>query len=278
MRPLIVLALTCAGLTTGSDAGQYATAPTTSAPVSTYRVVRIYPHDRGAFTQGLVYHDGTFYEGTGMNGESAIRQVRVENGEVLRQRKIDARYFGEGIVVWKTRLMQITWQTGIGFVYDLASFEPLRTFRYTGEGWGLTQDGTHLIMSDGSATLRYLDPETLQTVKTLAVKEGTRPVASLNELEVVNGEIFANVWQTDRIARISPKTGQVTGWIDLAGLLDPRDRAGTDVLNGIAWDAAGQRLFVTGKRWPKLFEIAIVPPEGRRHDQAPGAGAGLVRD
>jgi glutaminyl-peptide cyclotransferase len=245
--------------------------------VAGYRIVKIYPHDRGAFTQGLVFHDGTLYEGTGMNGESAIRQVNLENGAVLRQRKIDARYFGEGIAIWKNRLIQLTWQAKLGFVYDLATFEQQRTFSYTGEGWGLTQDGTHLIMSDGTSTLRFLDPETLRPVRTLQVKDGNRPVEELNELEVVNGEILANVWRTERIARISPASGQVTGWIDLTGLLDPRDRPGTDVMNGIAWDAAGKRLFVTGKRWPKLFEIAIVPPEGRRHDPVPEGGRSPFR-
>lgn len=230
-------------------------------PVFGYKVVRSYPHDRQAFTQGLQYVDGVLYEGTGMNGESGIRKVRLETGEVLQMRPLDAQYFGEGIVVWKQDLVQLTWQHGIGFVYDRNTFEPRRTFTYSGEGWGLTHDGTRLIMSDGSetGTLRFLDPLTLRETGKLVVVDGGRPVNHLNELEFVKGEIYANVWNTERIARISPKTGRVTAWIDLRGLLDPREAAGTDVLNGIAYDAAKDRLFVTGKRWPRVFEIQLVP-------------------
>jgi len=233
-------------------------------PVQSYKVIRTYPHDRQAFTQGLVYLDGLLYEGTGLNGRSGIRRVRLETGEVLQIRMLDNQYFGEGIAVWKNRIVQLTWQHGIGFVYDLQTFEPQRTFTYTGEGWGLTHDGTRLIMSDGSAggTLRFLDPETLRQTGTLTVRDGSTPVAHLNELEYIKGEIYANVWTTERIARINPKTGRVTAWIDLRGLrglLDPHDSAGVDVLNGIAYDAAKDRLFVTGKQWPKIFEIQIVP-------------------
>ena len=177
---------------------------------------------------------------------------------------LDQKYFGEGIAVWKQSLIQITWQAEIGFVYDLATFQRVKTFNYTGEGWGLTHDGTRIIMSDGSSSLRFLDPVTLRETGRLAVKDAGQPVAELNELEFVKGEILANVWKTSRIARISPRTGQVTGWIDLAGLLDPHDATGVDVLNGIAYDAAGDRLFVTGKLWPKLFEIRIVPPSAAR--------------
>jgi glutaminyl-peptide cyclotransferase len=231
-----------------------------AAPVATYKVVKIYPHDRTAFTQGLVYVDGVLYEGTGLNGRSSIRKVRLENGEVLQEQRLDPKYFGEGIVVWKKSLIEVTWQAEIGFVYDLATFQRVKTFNYTGEGWGLTHDGTRIIMSDGSSSLRFLDPETLKETGRLAVKDAGTPVADLNELELVKGEILANVWKTSRIARISPRTGQVTGWVDLTGLLDPHDAAGVDVLNGIAYDATGDRLFVTGKLWPKLFEIRIVPP------------------
>ena len=232
-----------------------------SVPVFGYKVVRSYPHDRQAFTQGLQYVDGVLYEGTGMNGQSGIRKVRLETGEVLQMRPLDPRYFGEGIVVWKQELVQLTWKHGLGFVYDLNTFEPRRTFTYTGEGWGLTHDGARLIMSDGSESgaLRFLDPQTLRETGRLVVIDGGRPVRHLNELEFVKGEIFANIWQTERIARISPKTGRVTGWIDLRGLLDPREAAGTDVLNGIAYDAAKDRLFVTGKWWPRVFEIQLVP-------------------
>ena len=230
-------------------------------PVFGYQVVRTYPHDPSAFTQGLVYHNGLLYEGTGMEGRSGIRKVRLDTGEVLQTRPLDSQYFGEGIVIWKDRLIQLTWKHGLGFVYDLATFQPVRTFTYSGEGWGLTHDGTRLIMSDGSmdGVLRLLDPATLRENGRLVVRDGAGPVAHLNELEFVKGEIFANVWQTDRVARISPKTGRVTGWIDLSGLLSPREAASVDVLNGIAYDAAADRLFVTGKWWPKVFEIRLVP-------------------
>ena len=232
-----------------------------SVPVYGYKVVRSYPHDRQAYTQGLVYHDGMMYEGTGLNGRSSIRRIRLETGEVLQIRPLGEQYFGEGIAVWKDSLIQLTWQSEIGFVYDRKTFAPRRTFTYRGEGWGLTHDGARLIMSDGSetGTLRLLDPQTLRETGKLVVRDGSRPVAGLNELEFVKGEILANIYQTQRIARISPKTGRVTGWIDLRGLLDPRDAAGVDVLNGIAYDAAKDRLFVTGKLWPKLFEIQVVP-------------------
>ena len=231
-----------------------------SAPVYRYQVVKSYPHDPRAFTQGLVYLDGFLYEGTGLNGQSSIRKVRLENGEVLQQRKLEQKYFGEGIAVWGQTLIQLTWQAEIGFVYDLASFNPVKTFGYTGEGWGLAHDGTRLIMSDGSPTLRFLDPVSFKETGRLTVKDGSIPVDDLNELEWVKGEIFANVWQTQKIARINPKTGQVTGWIDLSGLLSPREALGTDVMNGIAYDAAADRLFVTGKLWPRLFEVRILPP------------------
>jgi glutaminyl-peptide cyclotransferase len=229
------------------------------APTFKYRVVRSYPHDRQAYTQGLVYREGVLYEGTGLNGQSNIRKVRLETGEVLQTRRLDARYFGEGIAIVGNNLIQLTWQTEVGFVYDLATFEPRSTFKYPGEGWGLTYDGKRLIMSDGSPVLRFLDPTTLHETGRLTVRDAGIPVEELNELEVVKGEIYANVYQTERIARISPKTGLITGWIDLSGLLTPHEAAGTEVLNGIAYDAAKDRLFVTGKLWPKLFEIQVVP-------------------
>jgi glutaminyl-peptide cyclotransferase len=231
-----------------------------SAPVSGYQVVNSYPHDRQAFTQGLVYLDGMLYEGTGLNGQSSIRKVRLETGEVLQQYKLNEKYFGEGIVVWDRTIVQLTWQSEIGFVYDRDTFKPLKTFGYQGEGWGLTHDGARLIMSDGSATIRFLDPRSLDETGRVTVREGSLPIGNLNELEFVKGELFANVYQTDRIVRFSPRTGEVLGWIDLAGLLPAREAVGVDVLNGIAYDAAGDRLFVTGKLWPRLFEIRIVPP------------------
>lgn len=228
------------------------------APRFGYSVVRSYPHDRGAYTQGLVFRDGFLYEGTGQEGSSSIRKVRLETGEVLQLRRLDDRYFGEGISIVGNRLIQLTWKNEIGFVYDATTFEPAGTFGYEGEGWGLTYDGRRLIMSDGSPELRFLDPSTLKETGRLTVRDRGVPVEELNELEMVKGEIYANVWQTDLIARISAKTGDVTGWIDLTGLLPPRERAGVDVLNGIAYDAAGDRLFVTGKLWPRLFEIKLV--------------------
>ena len=226
-----------------------------------YTVVRSYPHDRDAFTQGLEYVDGVLYEGTGRNGHSGIRRVKLETGEVLQAQPLDARYFGEGITVWKNRIIQLTWQSEVGFVYDRQTFKRQRTFQYTGEGWGLTHDGTRLIMSDGSSTgtLKFFDPETLRQTGTITVRDGGRPVANLNELEFVKGQIYANVWQTDRIAIIAPRTGRVTGWVDLHGLLDPREAGGVDVLNGIAYDTGRDRLFVTGKLWPRIFEIRLIP-------------------
>ena len=184
--------------------------------------------------------------------------MQPETGAVLQIRRLDPQYFGEGLALVGSNLVQLTWQTEVGFVYDLATFEPRRTFSYTGEGWGLTTDEKRLILSDGSSVLRFLDPATFKETGRLTVKDAGMPVEQLNELEIVKGEIYANVYQTHRIARISPQSGQVIGWIDLTGLLSARESAGVDVLNGIAYDAAKDRLFVTGKLWPKLFEIQIV--------------------
>lgn len=242
----------------GSLPLQKASQRPTPAPTFKYRVVRSYPHDREAYTQGLVYRDNVFYESTGLNGRSSLRKVRPETGEVLQIRRLDPQYFGEGLALIGSNLVQLTWQTEVGFVYDLATFEPRRTFSYTGEGWGLTTDEKRLVMSDGSSVLRFLDPATFKETGRLTVKDAGMPVEQLNELEIVKGEIYANVYQTHRIARISPQSGQVVGWIDLTGLLSARESAGVDVLNGIAYDAAKDRLFVTGKLWPKLFEIQIV--------------------
>ena len=231
-----------------------------AVPVYGYTVVRSYPHDPRAFTQGLILRDGFFYEGTGLNKRSSLRKVKVETGEVVQNKPLSDEYFGEGVTDWKGSLVQLTWQSEIGFVYDLQSFERTKTFTYTGEGWGLTHDDTRLIMSDGTPQLRFIDPATMKETGRITVRDGLGPVQHLNELEYVKGEIFANVWQTDRIARISPKDGRVTGWIDLSGLLPPaeRDVAGGAVLNGIAYDAAADRLFVTGKLWPRVFEIKLV--------------------
>lgn len=222
-----------------------------------YTIVKAYPHDPNAFTQGLQYVDGIFYEGTGLNGQSSIRKVKLETGEVLEKRAVGEEHFGEGITLFKDTLYQLTWKSGLAFTYDGRSFKPQRTFAYRGEGWGLTHDGTNLIMSDGSDELRVLDPTTFKERRRMKVTAVGKPVRDLNELEFVKGEIFANVWQTDYVARIDPKTGVVKAWVDLRGLLSPRERVSTDVLNGIAYDAAGDRLFVTGKLWPKLFHIAL---------------------
>jgi glutamine cyclotransferase len=261
LRALLALVLAGAALPCAATSVQRNAAAT--APVSGYQIVHIFPHDPQAFTQGLVFLDGALYEGTGLAGRSTIRRVRLENGEVLQVQKLDDQYFGEGIAVMGNRLFELTYKSEVGFVYDRATFRRTGTFTYRGEGWGLTHDGARLIMSDGTSYLRFLDPNTLKETGRIQVRDGRTPVEHLNELELVKGEVLANVWQTDRIARISPKTGEVIGWIDLKGLLSPRDAAqGADVLNGIAYDAATDRLFVTGKLWPKLFQIKIVP-QGR---------------
>ena len=251
---LFVSAITCVGL---ASSGQLREG--SAAPVARYVVKHTYPHDPNAFTQGLEYLDGFLYEGTGLNGRSSIRKVKLETGEVLRQRAVAPAYFGEGLTVWKSELIELTWQSHVAFVYNRDTFEPRRTLTYNGEGWGLTHDKTSLIMSDGTAELRFLDPSTFNEQRRITVTNAGRPVKELNELEYVKGQVFANVWMTDRIARIDPQSGRVLGWIDLTGLLSAKDRATqVDVLNGIAYDEATDRLFVTGKLWPKLFEIAIV--------------------
>lgn len=240
-------------------------APSTAQPAAQpsiygYQVLNVFPHDPSAFTQGLVYQDGMFYEGAGLRGQSTLRQVDPATGQVLQGVRLPDQYFGEGIALLGDRIYQLTWQENTGFIYDKTSFELLGTWNYAGEGWGLTSDGQRLIMSDGSNELRFLDPAAMEELGRVAVVDGDGlPVTRLNELEWVEGEVWANVWQTDRIARIDPATGQVRGWIDLTGLLPEEDRAAqrVDVLNGIAYDAATGRLFVTGKWWPKLFEIQV---------------------
>lgn len=229
-------------------------------PVYGYTVLKTFPHDPGAFTQGLVYYkDNILYEGTGMWGESSLRKVDLLTGKVLQIHRLPEEIFGEGITLWKDTIVQLTWQHRKGFVYDRETFTLLREFSYPTEGWGITHDGTHLIMSDGSATLFVWDPETFQEIKRIEVRDERGPVVRLNELEYIHGLIYANVWQTDRIAIIQPESGRVVGWIDLSGLLSPQDRsAKVDVLNGIAYDAQGDRLFVTGKYWPKLFQIQLI--------------------
>jgi glutamine cyclotransferase len=253
MKPRLFLA----ALALASGLGACAQAKT---PEYGYRVVARFPHDPGAFTEGLLYLDGALYESTGLEGRSSIRKVKLETGEVVQSFPIPPQFFGEGLVNWKDRLVSLTWRSQVGFVFDLKSFKPLKVFSYRGEGWGMTQDGKRLIMSDGTPQLRFLDPETLRETGRVTVTDEGKPIANLNELEYVRGEVWANVWLTDRIARIDPRTGKVTGWIDLAGLLSPADRGRSqpDVLNGIAYDAARGRVFVTGKQWPVLYQIELV--------------------
>jgi glutamine cyclotransferase len=232
-------------------------APGRRLPVYGYTVVRSYPHDRTAFTQGLQFVDGVFYEGTGLNGRSSIRKVDVVTGAVLQKRDLPSQYFGEGIAVVKSELYQLTWQSGIAFAYDLKSFNPTRTFRYRGEGWGLTANADTLFMSDGTEFLRLLNPATFAERRRVRVLALGLPLKNLNELEFVKGEVLANVWMTDQVARIDPAAGRVTGYIDFTGLLPPAQREQDAVLNGIAYDAAGDRLFVTGKLWPRVFEVRV---------------------
>jgi len=238
-----------------------------AVPIDTFEVVHVYPHDPNAFTQGLVYVDGHLYESTGRNGQSSVRMVDVESGRVLQKHDLPAEYFGEGLTDWGSTLVQLTWTSGKGFVYDCSSFRLLRTFGYQGEGWGLTHDAKSLILSDGKPTLRFLDPETFRVTRRLdVIDEHGHPVENLNELEFIGGEIFANIWHEDRIARISPRSGRVLAWVDMSGLRKQAGASGPEaVLNGIAYDAKTGRIFVTGKLWPRLFEIKIVSGSARHH-------------
>jgi len=229
-------------------------------PVQRYEVVRTYPHDTSAYTQGLFFRDGILYESTGVIGQSTIRKVRLSDGKVLQSVSVPGAEFGEGSTDWGNEIVSVTWMNGIGYRWDRRTLKRTATFRYPGEGWGLTQDGKNLILSDGTPWLRFLDPRSFAERRRVHVTADGRPVARLNELEWVNGEVLANVWQTNRIARIDPATGVVKAWIDLTGLDRLAGASGHDnVLNGIAWDAKANRLFVTGKRWSKLFEIRLKP-------------------
>lgn len=256
MKPalaFLLLALPACGTTTAAE-----------PPVYGYRIVKAYPHDPTAFTQGLFYLDGKLYESTGLRGMSTLREVRIEDGSVLRSVSLPPQYFGEGAVNWGDEILSLTWQDGIGFRWNRSDFRQTGQFRYPGEGWALTQDGKNVIMSDGTSELRFLDPKTMAERKRVSVTYNGEPVERLNELEWVKGEIFANIWMGRRIARIDPKSGKVTGWIDLAPLVAEHSPGDADsVLNGIAYDEAGDRLFVTGKNWGQLFEIDIVPPAGK---------------
>jgi glutamine cyclotransferase len=221
-------------------------------------VVAEYPHDSSAFTQGLVIHDGRLFEGTGQYGASTLREVALETGEVLRAARLSQTYFGEGITIIGERVFQLTWRAGIGAVYDLETFEISNTFRYSGEGWGLTHDNSQLILSDGTSTLRFLDPDSFEVTRELDVTGPNGPVSRLNELEYVRGEIWANVWYEDFIVRIDPDTGAVTGTIDLTNIYPPALRGREEVANGIAFDAGNEKIYITGKNWPRLYEIRLV--------------------
>jgi glutaminyl-peptide cyclotransferase len=254
---VLFLVIACSPFLTGQASSK-------AAPEYTFAVVRVFPHDPTAYTQGLTYHDGFLYEGTGLNGHSSLRKVRLETGEVIQHVDLGREFFGEGITIITDRIFQLTWKSGVGFVYDLNSFHPLRKFAYSGEGWGLATDGGKLFLSDGTSEIRVLNAETFRETRRIRVRDGATPVDQLNELELVEGQIFANVWHTNRIARISPQTGDVIGWIDLAGLLSPIYRLDPEaVLNGIAYDPIRKRLFVTGKLWPNIFEIRLSPKPSR---------------
>lgn len=234
-------------------------APQAQHVVDSYQVVHTYPHDSKAFTQGLIYVDGHLYESTGLIGRSSLRMVELTTGQVQQNFNLSGDYFGEGLTDWRSTLIQLTWTSHKAFVYDRFSFHLLKTLEYEGEGWGLTHDDKQLILSDGTPYLRFLDPETFRVIRRLrVVDEDHHAIENLNELEYIHGEIYANIWQTSEIVRISPRTGAVLGHIDLSGIIDKRELQGNGaVLNGIAYDSAADRLFVTGKLWPKIFEIKI---------------------
>lgn len=251
---------------TKEAAASATTTPDAAVPASSvaregYEVVHVYPHDTTAFTEGLLVAKGHFFESTGLNGESSLREVDISTGRVLRQVSLASEYFGEGLAVLGDRAYQLTWRNNLGFIYDLATFRVIDQFFFVGEGWGLTTDGQNLIMSDGTARIRFLDPKTMQTTRTVDVLFEGQPLKNINELEYVHGQIYANLWQTNAVVRIEPATGKVVGMIDFSGLLKATDYGpNTDVLNGIAYDAEHDRLFVTGKKWPKIFEVRLNPP------------------
>lgn len=257
MVGILILLLSLATLNCQTTVSGPTTAPE-KIPVYGYEVVHVFPHDKNAFTQGLVFHDGNFLESTGEVGHSSLRRVEVDNGSVVQKIDVPPPYFAEGITLLKGRIYQLTWQHQVGFVYDALTFEKTGQFNYASEGWGLTTDGQSLILSDGTNRIRFLDPNNFQVTNTIAVLDGHTPVAEINELEYVQGEIYANIWHADRIARVDPKTGKVVGWINLAGILRPGEVQDEEaVLNGIAYDEASGRLFITGKLWPKIFEIRL---------------------
>ena len=257
-------ALICAALAAAAAFATHAQpAPTPDTlPVEHATALRTYPHDRTAFTEGLFIDAGQLYESTGEPGRSSVRHVDLATGRVLQKAVVPAPLFGEGIAPWKGQIISLTWRDGVGFRWSRRSLAPLAHFNFIGEGWGMTRMGDRLVMSDGSSSLEIIDPDSFRLQSRLAVTANGVPVDNLNELEWVDGEILANIWMTDRIARIDPASGHVVGWIDLAALHAKAGAFGADqVANGIAWDAAHRRLYVTGKEWPVLFEIA--PPKGK---------------
>ncbi len=231
----------------------------TSATRYTYQIISTYPHDKNAFTEGLLFDRGFLYESTGLNGNSSLRLVDLDTGQVLQIKTLESQYFGEGIAVVDSRIVQLTWQSRIGFLYDKSTFNLLGNFTYATEGWGIAYDGRRLIMSDGTSTLYFLDPNTYDRIGQVSVHDGNVSITYLNELEYVNGQVYANIWGTQTIAIIDPNTGQVKAWIDLTGILNSTSQSLNNDLNGIAYDAEEGRLFVTGKFWPNLFEIRLVP-------------------
>jgi glutamine cyclotransferase len=236
------------------------TAPSPAAPIYTYKVIAKYPHSTTSYTEGFFYLNGLFYEGTGLNGHSGILVTQPETGTPIQHFDLPHQYFGEGIIDWGPNLLQWTWQSHVGFLLDRFSLRIVNQFHYDGEGWGMTRTTKELITSDGTATLRFRNPDTFSETRHIVVKDGPRAIDQLNELEYIHGEIYANVWHSDRIARISPADGHVIAWIDLTGLLPDDQRVNAEsVLNGIAYDTKKDRIFVTGKQWPSVFEIKIIP-------------------
>lgn len=230
------------------------------APIDSYKVVATFPHSTDSYTEGFYYQNGLFYEGTGLKGNSAVLVIQPETGKILQRHILPPEYFGEGIVNWGSNIYEWTWQTHIGFVYDQFTLRPIRQFTYAGEGWGMTRTTKEIVTSDGSDTLRFRDPKTFAEVRHIVVHDGVTKINQLNELEFIKGEIYANIWHSDRIARISPSDGHVIAWIDLTGILPDDQKINNEsVLNGIAYDAQHDRIFVTGKQWPKVFEIKIAP-------------------
>jgi glutamine cyclotransferase len=257
---LFAAVLACSEPSTARQAAQSSEeSAADSVPVYTYQVVNTWPHDDEAYTQGLVFYDGQLFESTGLRGESTLRRVELKTGKVKKKVEIAREYFAEGIAIFRDKIFQLTWQSRKGFVYDLKKFKPEGEFGYEGEGWGLTHDGHSLIMSDGTNRIRFLDPASFQVQRTISVFDQGQPLTQINELEYINGEIYANIWKTDRIVRIDPTTGKINAWVDMTGLHHRGDPASVEnCLNGIAYDAEHDRLFVTGKRWPSLYEIRLV--------------------